>query len=117
MLYVNGAPIAASAEGTAFYRDFVPGQYVFSVENCLPQRGTSQTLNLRPARNSPYRSPRTRTAPGIARRRNFLPAAGPAANVPSLFAPLTLSGQTEPAGTKAVGHSAGRRPRHGVARS
>ena len=48
MLYVNGAPIATSAEGTAFYRDFAPGQYTFSVENCLPQQGTSQTLHLRP---------------------------------------------------------------------
>jgi hypothetical protein len=48
MVYVNGAPVATSAEGTAFYRDFAPGQYTFNVENCLPQQGTSQTLNLRP---------------------------------------------------------------------
>jgi hypothetical protein len=48
MVYVNGAPVATSAEGTAFYRDFSPGQYTFGVENCLPQQGTSQTLNLRP---------------------------------------------------------------------
>jgi hypothetical protein len=47
-IYVNGTPIAASAQGTAFYRDFAPGQYNFSVENCLPQAGSSQTLNLRP---------------------------------------------------------------------
>jgi hypothetical protein len=48
MVYVNGAPIGVSAEGTAFYRDFAPGQYVFTVENCIPQARTSQTLNLRP---------------------------------------------------------------------
>jgi hypothetical protein len=48
MVFVNGAPITTSGEGTAFYRDFAPGQYVFSVENCLPQQGASQTLNLRP---------------------------------------------------------------------
>jgi hypothetical protein len=48
MVYVNGAPVATSGEGTAFYRDFTPGQYTFGVENCLPQQGTSQTLNLRP---------------------------------------------------------------------
>jgi len=48
MLYVNGAPIGISAEGTAFYRDFAPGQYVFTVENCIPQANTSQTLHLRP---------------------------------------------------------------------
>jgi hypothetical protein len=48
MIYVNGAPIATIGEGTGFYRDFAPGQYVFSVENCLPQTGSSQTLHLRP---------------------------------------------------------------------
>ena len=48
MVYVNGASIATSGEGTAFYRDFAPGQYVFSVENCLPQPGSSQTLTLPP---------------------------------------------------------------------
>ena len=48
MVYVNGMPIATSIQGTAFYRDFAPGQYTFSVENCLPQAGSSQTMNLRP---------------------------------------------------------------------
>jgi hypothetical protein len=48
MIYVNGAPIATSAEGTAFYRDFTPGQYAFTVENCLPQPGSGQTMTLRP---------------------------------------------------------------------
>ncbi|HWB47867.1 MAG TPA: hypothetical protein VG651_02060 [Stellaceae bacterium] len=48
MVYVNGAPIATIAQGTAFYRDFAPGQYTFSVENCLPQRGDSQTMTLQP---------------------------------------------------------------------
>jgi len=47
-VYVNGAPIARSAEGTAFYRDLTPGQYAFTVENCLPQAGTGQTMTLRP---------------------------------------------------------------------
>jgi len=47
-VYVNGAPIARSAEGTAFYRDFAPGQYAFTVENCLPQARTGQTMTLRP---------------------------------------------------------------------
>ena len=47
-VYVNGAPIARSAEGTAFYRDFTPGQYDFTVENCLPQARTGQTMTLRP---------------------------------------------------------------------
>jgi hypothetical protein len=47
-VYVNGAPIARSAEGTAFYRDFAPGQYAFTVENCLPQARTGQTMTLQP---------------------------------------------------------------------
>src|SRR5580658_10269966 len=47
-IYVNGAPIAVAAEGTAFYRDFAPGQYKFTVENCLPQPGTGQDMTLRP---------------------------------------------------------------------
>lgn len=47
-IYVNGAPIARIAQGTAFYRDFAPGQYTFSPENCLRQAGTAQTMTLRP---------------------------------------------------------------------
>ncbi len=48
MIYVNGAPIATSAEGTVFYRDFAPGQYAFTVENCLPQPANGQTMALAP---------------------------------------------------------------------
>jgi hypothetical protein len=48
MIYVNGAPIAASAEGTAFYRDFAPGQYAFGVEICLAQAGSGQNMTLQP---------------------------------------------------------------------
>ncbi len=48
MIYVNGTPIAISPEGTVFYRNFIPGHYVFSIENCLPQPGTSQQLTLPP---------------------------------------------------------------------
>ena len=48
-VYVNGAPIARSAQGTAFYRDFTPGQYAFTVENCLRQtNNTGQTMTLQP---------------------------------------------------------------------
>jgi hypothetical protein len=48
IVYVNGAPIASIAEGTAFYRDFAPGQYLFNVENCLPQAASGQTMTLAP---------------------------------------------------------------------
>ena len=46
MIYVNGAPIAVIAEGTTFYRDFPPGQYAFTVENCLQQPGTGWNLTV-----------------------------------------------------------------------
>jgi hypothetical protein len=46
MIYVNNAPIAISPEGTAFYRDFMPGYYVFSIENCLPQPGTAEHMTV-----------------------------------------------------------------------
>jgi hypothetical protein len=48
MIYVNGSPIATIGAGTAFYRDLAPGRYAFTVENCLPQAGTGQTLTLSP---------------------------------------------------------------------
>jgi len=46
MIYANGIPITVSQQGTAFYRDFDPGTYAFSVQNCLPTPGTDQTLTL-----------------------------------------------------------------------
>jgi hypothetical protein len=48
MIYANGTAIAISSEGTAFYHDFPPGDYVFSVENCTPAPQTSFTLTLNP---------------------------------------------------------------------
>ncbi|HTW54822.1 MAG TPA: hypothetical protein VME45_23250 [Stellaceae bacterium] len=48
LLYVDGAPISTIGEGMVFYRDFAPGRYTFSVENCLPQSGSSQTMTLQP---------------------------------------------------------------------
>jgi len=46
MISVNGAKIAISPEGSAFYRDYAPGTYVFSVENCVSEPQTSQTLTI-----------------------------------------------------------------------
>jgi len=48
MIYANGGTVAISPEGSAFYRDFSPGTYVFSVENCLPEPQTSYSLVLNP---------------------------------------------------------------------
>jgi hypothetical protein len=47
-IYVNGAPIGVSAQGTVFYRDFTPGTYKFRVENCLKQANTGQNMTLSP---------------------------------------------------------------------
>jgi hypothetical protein len=44
MTSVDGAKIAISPEGSAFHRDYAPGTYVFSVENCASEPRTSQTL-------------------------------------------------------------------------
>jgi hypothetical protein len=93
MLYVNGAPIATSAEGTAFYRDFAPGQYTFSVENCLPQQGTSQTLHLRPDTQFALEVQQDDNGawdcspPQVSYLRQVQPQA-----VPYIFAPLTFIG-------------------------
>ena len=46
MLSVNGQNIAISPEGTAFYRDYAPGNYMFGVENCAPEPQTSQQLTI-----------------------------------------------------------------------
>jgi len=46
MIYANGAAVAISPQGTAFYHDFVPGNYVFSVENCMPTTQASFSLTL-----------------------------------------------------------------------
>jgi hypothetical protein len=48
MVYANGAPLAISSQGTVFYRDFAPGNYVFSVQECRPGAETSVTLSLAP---------------------------------------------------------------------
>jgi hypothetical protein len=93
MVYVNGAPIARSAQGTAFYRDFAPGQYTFSVENCLPQAGTSQTMNIRP--NTQYALLVTQDDNGawdcVPPQVSYLQQVQPQ-QVPYLFAPLTYLG-------------------------
>src|SRR5207237_10554405 len=34
MTYINGAPLASSYAGTAFYRDLQPGTYSLTVESC-----------------------------------------------------------------------------------
>lgn len=48
MIYVNGQPLASSVPGTAFYRDFAPGQYTFSVETCTRDVNQAARLNLAP---------------------------------------------------------------------
>jgi hypothetical protein len=48
MIYANGAPLAISSQGTVFYRDFAPGSYMFTVEDCRPGAQTSFPLSLDP---------------------------------------------------------------------
>jgi hypothetical protein len=46
MIFINGAPFASSVPGTAFYRDFAPGTYTFSVETCTEDFNQAAALNL-----------------------------------------------------------------------
>jgi hypothetical protein len=48
MIFINGAALASSVPGTAFYRDVVPGTYTFSVETCTIDTNQAATLNLAP---------------------------------------------------------------------
>ncbi len=48
MVYANGTPIAPSAAGTAFYRDFPPGTYRFTVQAYGTPTGLGDTYQLVP---------------------------------------------------------------------
>ena len=93
MIYVNNMPIAISAQGSVFYRDFAPGQYAFTVENCLPQAGTGQTMTLRP--NAQYAIEVTQDDNGawacVPPQVSYLRQVPPP-QVLYLFAPLTYIG-------------------------
>jgi hypothetical protein len=93
MLYVNGTPITTIGEGTTFYRDFAPGQYRFSVENCLPQRGDTQTMTLQP--HTQYALQITQDDNGAwdcnPPQVSYLQQVSPQ-QVPYYFAPLTYMG-------------------------
>jgi hypothetical protein len=46
MLFINGAPLAPSVPGTAFYRDVAPGTYTFSVASYGIAYNQAQTVPL-----------------------------------------------------------------------
>ena len=48
MVIVNGAPLAQSAEGTAFYHDFQPGIYRFTVQPYGTPTNYVDTVQLAP---------------------------------------------------------------------
>jgi len=48
MVYVNGAPLAQSAQGTVYYRDFQPGTYRFTVQAYGTPANLVDTLQLAP---------------------------------------------------------------------
>ncbi len=48
MVYANGAAVARSAAGTAFYRDFPPGSYRFTVQAYGTPAGFGDTYQLVP---------------------------------------------------------------------
>jgi hypothetical protein len=48
MVYVDGAPLARSAQGTAFFHDFQPGTYRFTVQPYGTPANLVDTLQLAP---------------------------------------------------------------------
>jgi len=52
MVYVNGAPLARSAQGTAFFHDFQPGTYQFTVQPYGTPANLVDTLQLAPGTQS-----------------------------------------------------------------
>ena len=48
MVYANGAPVAQSAQGTAFFHDFQPGAYRFTVQPYGTPTNYVDTLQLAP---------------------------------------------------------------------
>ena len=48
MVYVNGAPLAQSAQGTVFFHDFQPGTYRFTVQAYGTPANLVDTLQLAP---------------------------------------------------------------------
>jgi hypothetical protein len=52
MVYVNGAPLARSAQGTAFFHDFQPGTYHFTVQPYGTPANLVDTLQLAPGTQS-----------------------------------------------------------------
>jgi len=48
MVYVNGAPLARSAQGTVFFHDFQPGTYRFTVQAFATPANLVDTVQLAP---------------------------------------------------------------------
>jgi hypothetical protein len=48
MVYANGAPLAQSAQGTVYFRDFQPGTYRFTVQAYGTPANLVDTLQLAP---------------------------------------------------------------------
>jgi hypothetical protein len=48
VIYANGAPVAAIPTDTAFYRDFAPGTYRFTVQSFELQTPQATSLQLAP---------------------------------------------------------------------
>jgi hypothetical protein len=46
MIYANGTPVAASEPGGAFYHDFSPGVYTFTVDSYYEDLNQATTLQL-----------------------------------------------------------------------
>lgn len=93
MIYANDAPVASSSQGTAFYRDFTPDTYVFSVQNCSTAPQSAQNLPLAPGSQIALQIQQDQNGPLDCNPSVvFYINLAPAALLSDLFAPLLYLG-------------------------
>jgi hypothetical protein len=93
MIYANGASIAISSQGTVFYRDFAPGTYAFTVQNCPASPQAPLTLPLAPGNQIALQIQSGMSAPDGCIPGNILYLnLAPADGLADLFAPLAYLG-------------------------
>jgi hypothetical protein len=96
MIYANGAPVANISQGTAFYREFPPGTYLFGVQNCSAAPQSSQTIPLTSGNQVALQIQSDQNGPLDCNPSViFYINLAPAELLSDLFAPLRYLGQNE----------------------
>ena len=96
MIYANGTPVTSISQGTAFYREFPPGTYVFGVQNCSAIPQSSQTIPLTSGNQVALQIQSDQNGPLDCNPSViFYINLAPAELLSDLFAPLRYLGQNE----------------------